>query len=28
VARFTIEEPEEGHGDAHILEHTLNVYSG
>lgn len=28
VARFTIEEPEEGHRDAHILEYTLNVYSG
>jgi hypothetical protein len=27
VARFAIEEPEEGHGDAHTCEHTLGVYT-
>src|ERR1700733_14379652 len=26
VARFAIEEPEEGHGNAHTREHTLSVY--
>ena len=26
VARFAIEEPEEGHGNAHTCEHTLRVY--
>ena len=26
VARFAVEEPEEGHGDAHTWEHTLRVY--
>jgi hypothetical protein len=27
VARFAIEEPEEGHGNTHTREHTLSVYS-
>ena len=26
MARFTVEKPEEGHGDAHIREYTLRVY--
>ena len=28
MARFAFEQAKEGHGDAHIREHTLDVYSG